>query len=88
MADIKTDIVTCRLLVDESTEMFMDGTLDNETASTEKLNEHSSNLLQLFGGWGYMWEYDIGRIWAGGRVMSIYGGTSQIMKELISRSIY
>ena len=32
--------------------------------------------------------YDIGRIWAGGRVMSIYGGTSQIMKELISRSIY
>ena len=74
---------------------------------TEKLNEHSSNLLQLFGGWGYMSEYvllanytsivlnlthncryDISRIWAGGRVMSIYGGTSEIMKELISRSIY
>ena len=68
--------------------------LDNATASmvklicTEKLNQHSSNLLQLFGGWGYMWEYEIARIFAGARVMSIYGGTSEIMKELISRSIY
>ena len=68
--------------------------LDNATASmvklicTEKLNQHSSNLLQLFGGWGYMWEYEIAKIFAGARVMSIYGGTSEIMKELISRSIY
>ena len=44
---------------------YVQGTLDNATASmvkllcTEKLNEHSSNLLQLFGGWGYMWEYVI-----------------------------
>jgi len=94
MADIKTDIVACRVLVDESIQQFINGELDNETASmvkllcTEKLNEHSSNLLQLFGGWGYMWEYDIAKLWAGARVMSIYGGTSEIMKELISRNIY
>ena len=55
---------------------------------TEKSHLNISKCLQLFGGWGYMWEYEIAKIFAGARVMSIYGGTSEIMKELISRSIY
>lgn len=45
-------------------------------------------LLQLWGGWGYMWEYPIAKTFAGARVKTIYAGTSEIMRELISRSIY
>ena len=43
--------------------------------------------LQLFGGWGYMMEYPIARAFIDARVQSIYGGTNEIMKELIARSI-
>jgi acyl-CoA dehydrogenase len=43
--------------------------------------------VQLFGGYGYMHEYPIARAWADARVQRIYGGTNEIMKELISRSL-
>ena len=43
--------------------------------------------LQLFGGYGYMLEYPIARLYAGARVQKIYGGTNEIMKELISRTM-
>jgi len=43
--------------------------------------------LQLFGGYGYMAEYDIGQMWADARVQRIYGGTNEIMKELIARGL-
>jgi len=43
--------------------------------------------LQLHGGYGYMWEYPIARMYADSRVQKIYGGTNEIMKELISRSL-
>jgi acyl-CoA dehydrogenase len=43
--------------------------------------------LQLFGGYGFMREFPIGRMWADARVFKIYGGTNEIMKELISRSL-
>jgi len=55
---------------------------------SEKLNECASKLLQLWGGWGYMWEYPIAKTFAGARVTSIYAGTSEVMRELIARSIY
>ena len=45
------------------------------------------NCVQLFGGYGYIEEYEIARLWRDARVMRIYGGTSEIMKDLISRSI-
>ena len=45
------------------------------------------NCLQMFGGYGYIEEYEIARLWRDARVMRIYGGTSEIMKDLISRSI-
>ena len=41
--------------------------------------------LQLHGGYGYMQEYDIAEMWTDGRVQRIYGGTNEVMKELISR---
>ena len=43
--------------------------------------------LQLFGGYGFMWEYPIARFYADARVQRIYGGTNEIMKELISRGM-
>jgi acyl-CoA dehydrogenase len=43
--------------------------------------------VQLHGGYGYMWEYYVGRAWADARVARIYGGTNEIMKELISRNL-
>ena len=46
-----------------------------------------SSGLQLFGGWGYMMEYPIARAFIDARVQSIYGGTNEIMKELIARKL-
>jgi acyl-CoA dehydrogenase len=43
--------------------------------------------VQLHGGYGYMWEYPIARAWADSRVQQIYGGTNEIMKELIARTL-
>ena len=43
--------------------------------------------LQFFGGYGYMWEYPIARLYADARVQKIYGGTNEIMKELIGRTL-
>ena len=43
--------------------------------------------VQLHGGYGYMWEYPVARAWADSRVQRIYAGTSEIMKEIISRTI-
>lgn len=75
MADIKTEIVQARLLTDHALELFALGELDYETASMAKLYtteaavRNSSKLLQLFGGWGYMWEYPVAKTFAGTRVM-------------------
>ena len=46
-----------------------------------------AKCLQLFGGYGYMAEYPISRFWTDARVLRIYGGTSEIMKELVARSL-
>ena len=44
--------------------------------------------VQLHGGYGYMWEYPVARAWADARVGRIYGGASEIMKELVARSLF
>ena len=93
LAAIKTDIAVARNFTDTSIQMYEDGILDYNTASmgkywvTEKNNENVSKMLQMFGGWGYMWEYPIARMFADSRDYSIYGGSNEIMKELIARSI-
>ncbi|MGZ9709745.1 acyl-CoA dehydrogenase family protein [Glaciimonas sp. GNP009] len=67
--------------------------LTAEVAAMVKLNGSEmqgkllDELLQLHGGYGYMSEYKISRAWVDARVARIYGGTSEIMKELISRSL-
>ncbi|MBT4494660.1 MAG: acyl-CoA dehydrogenase, partial [Gammaproteobacteria bacterium] len=72
---------------------YMEGTLTTEEASMTKLaaSEMQGSIvdrcLQLFGGYGYMKEYPITRAYVDARVQRIYGGTSEIMKELIARSL-
>jgi acyl-CoA dehydrogenase len=55
--------------------------------TTELQGRVLDQCVQLHGGYGYMWEFPIARAWVDARVQRIYGGTSEIMKELISRSL-
>ncbi|MBV1776467.1 acyl-CoA dehydrogenase family protein [Burkholderiaceae bacterium DAT-1] len=93
LAELKTEVQIGRVFVDKCIELIMDSQLDAATASMAKY--WASDLqfkvldkcVQLHGGYGYMWEYPIARAWADARVQQIYGGTNEIMKELISRSL-
>lgn len=93
LAEVATDIRVHRAFVDECMRLFMDGELDVATASmakvatTEMQGRVADTCLQLYGGYGYMREYGVSRAFVDARVQRIYGGTSEIMKELISRSL-
>jgi len=93
LAEVKTQVTVGRMIVDRSIEMLMANELDAITGAMIKLwtSEMEFKImdecLQLFGGYGYMSEYPISRMWAGARVQRIYAGTSEIMKELIGRTI-
>ncbi|PWR22005.1 acyl-CoA dehydrogenase family protein [Zavarzinia compransoris] len=93
LAEIKTDALVSRLLADHVIERMRDGTADAEVLCmakfwlTDKQSEVVDRCLQLFGGYGYMMDYPIGRLYADGRIERIYGGTNEIMKELIGRSL-
>ena len=93
LAEIATKIQVGRTFVDRCIEQHLKGELSISTAamaklwSTEAQFEIMDECLQLFGGYGYMTEYPIARAWADSRVQRIYAGTSEIMKELIARSV-
>jgi alkylation response protein AidB-like acyl-CoA dehydrogenase len=93
LAEAATDIRVHRAFVDECMRLFMQGELDVATASmakvatTEMQGRVADTCLQLYGGYGYMREYGVSRAFVDARVQRIYGGTSEIMKELISRSL-
>lgn len=93
MAELATDIRVNRAFVNECVELFRRGELDPATASMAKLSctemqgRVADGCLQLHGGFGYMKEYGISRAYVDARVQRIYGGTSEIMKELISRAV-
>ena len=93
LAECKTQAVVARTFVDRCMEMHMQGMLDANDAAmaklhvTESLGRVLDECLQLHGGYGYMWEYPIARAWAGHRVSRIAGGSSEIMKEIISRTL-
>jgi len=78
--------------IEKYVKKFMEGNLSSAEASicklaaTEMQCKVADQCLQLFGGYGYMREYKISRAYVDARVQRIYGGTSEIMKELISRS--
>lgn len=93
LAECKTEATIARVFVDNCVAKHLKGELSAEEASmakwwcTQKQCEIVDECLQLHGGYGYMWEYPIARMYADSRVQKIYGGTNEIMKELISRSL-
>jgi len=93
LAEIKTYAVVARTFVDRCIVQVTDGTLDTATASMAKwyLTDLQCKVVdecvQIFGGYGYMLEYPIARMYVDARVQPIYGGTNEIMKEIIARSL-
>ncbi len=93
LAELKTQAKIGRVFLDHCIEQLNAGTLDTETASmakywcTEKQFETVNECLQLHGGYGYMMEYPIAHYFTDSRVQMIYGGSNEIMKELISRGL-
>ena len=93
LAEMKTELELNRALAEKYTQKFIDGELTSAEASMLKLASSEmqgrvvDQCLQLFGGYGYMSEYPISRAYVDARIQRIYGGTSEIMKELVSRSI-
>ena len=94
LAELKVEATAGRVLTDRCMELFMAGTLDPIDAAMAKMflsNLHCKTVdecLQLFGGWGYMWEYPICRAYADARVVKIAGGSIEIMKYLIGRDMF
>jgi acyl-CoA dehydrogenase len=93
LAEMATLVKVGRTFIDRCIEQVTDGTLDTTTASMAKMwcSETQAKVidecLQLFGGYGYTTEYMIGRMYMDARIQRIYGGTNEIMKEVISRSL-
>ncbi|MGO2527085.1 MAG: acyl-CoA dehydrogenase family protein [Brevibacterium aurantiacum] len=93
LAECATEAFSTRTFVDHLTQLHIDGKLTTEQASAGKYwaTDAQTNVidrcLQVFGGYGYMMEYPIARMYADARVQKIYGGTNEIMKELISRGL-
>jgi len=82
-----------RSFINDCIQLALQGRLDSATASmakwwcTQKQCEIIDDCLQFFGGYGYMMEYPIARMYADARVQKIYGGTNEIMKRLIAQSL-
>lgn len=93
MAELKTKLTVTRTFLDQCIELHKHGKLDTGMASmakywaTDLQNKVIDDCLQLHGGAGYMWEYPVCRAYADARVQPIYGGSNEIMKELIARTI-
>ncbi|WP_428394395.1 acyl-CoA dehydrogenase family protein [Lichenicoccus sp.] len=93
LAELKTDIEVGRAFVDDCVGKILLGTLDTSRASMAKLwltemqGRVVDRCVQLFGGYGYMWDYPVARAFANARGQRIYGGSSDIMKEIIARDI-
>jgi len=93
LAECKSEATIARVFLDHCIERHVKGELDTVTASmakywhTDLVGKIVDRCLQLFGGYGYMDEYPISRMYRDARVMRIYAGTNEIMKLLIARSL-
>lgn len=93
LASAKAEIAMFRIYLDDCIARHMAGQLSAEDAAAAKLlgtemqNRLLDQFLQIHGGYGYMAEYEIGRAWADARVGRIYGGSSEVMKEIIARTL-
>ncbi|MBC7432227.1 MAG: acyl-CoA dehydrogenase family protein [Rubritepida sp.] len=93
LAAARAEISMFRVYLDDCIARHMRGALSAEDAAAAKLlgtemqNRLLDQFLQIHGGYGYMAEYEIGRAWADARVGRIYGGSSEVMKEIIARTL-
>jgi alkylation response protein AidB-like acyl-CoA dehydrogenase len=93
LAELQTELQMGRVFVDRCLELVCNGGLDSKTAamakywSTDFMCKLIDHCLQLHGGYGYMAEYPVARAFVDARVTRIYGGTNEIMKEIIGRSL-
>ena len=94
LAECATLAHVVRSFVNDCIQRMLDGTLDDEAAymakwwCSEQQGKVMDECLQLFGGYGYMSEYPIARLYADARVQRIYGGATEIMKDLIARKLF
>ncbi len=93
LAEMKTEIDIAMVYMDRQIEAYLAGELTADDAAASKWwttdleNRVMDHCLQLHGGYGYMEEYPIARAWRDARVQKIYGGTNEIMKEIVGRSL-
>lgn len=93
LAECKAETLATRSMVDHAVGDHINGVNDPVTAAmvklfaTERSGQVIDKCLQIFGGYGYMMEYPIARLYAAARVFRIFGGTSEIMKEIVGRSL-
>lgn len=93
LAELQTEAVVGRTFTDKCIQLFMEEKLDAVDAAMAKMwlsNLHCKvvdECLQLFGGWGYMWEYPIARAYADARIVKIAGGSIEVMKHIIGRHL-
>ena len=93
LAELQTEVQVARVFVDKCCDLVNQGKLDTATASmakywtTDLQCKVMDECVQLHGGYGFMWEYPITRAYADARVQRIYGGTNEIMKEVITRAM-
>ena len=93
LAEAKTAATVTRTFVEGCIEKLIGGTLDPETAAmakwwaTDKQCEIIDDCVQLHGGYGYMLEYPVARMWTDGRIQKIWGGSNEVMKDLIARAL-
>lgn len=93
LAEVATEAKIARVFIDDCIEQHIRGELDIPTVAmakwwtTDRAMHVADECLQLFGGYGYMTEYPISRMWTDQRVQKIYAGTNEIMKEIIARAL-
>ncbi len=93
LAEVKTQVHVARVFADDCVRKLAAGELDTVTASMAKLwiadiqTQVMDECLQLFGGYGYSKDYPISQLYVDARVQRIYGGASEVMKEIIARSL-
>ena len=93
LAELAAEVTSAEVFCDRCTELLLEDKLDSVTASKLKLLTTdlqcrvADECLQLHGGWGYMWEYQVCRAFADSRVQRIYGGSNEIMKLIIARDL-
>jgi len=93
LGGLHAEVLAQRVFIDRCTELHMEGVLDATDAAAAKLvttelqGKVMDSCLQLFGGWGYMWEYPITRAFADARMSRIGGGAVEVMKQIIANAL-